>query len=174
MKLTLVTHVDLGLAQILPMFDEETGAEPKIISASFGDPYLLLVRDDASICIVKCDESNELEEMERGDVLLATKWLSGCLYKDTYGVFARSPANERPDASENTFMFLMSAEGGLHVCNRFLQALDSSVLISFRFLRYLISQNLYMLLKDCLTSLQHSLPITSLGDWQYERLCPRS
>lgn len=97
------------------MFDEETGAEPKIVSASFADPYVLLIRDDASICVVKCDESNELEEMDRGDALLATKWLSGCLYSDVYGVFAATPTNESPSEIENTFMFLMSTEGGLHV-----------------------------------------------------------
>ena len=119
-----MTSVDLGLAQILPMFDEETGAEPKIISASFADPYLLFIRDDASICVVKCDESNELEEMERGDVLLATKWLSGCLYTDSYRVIAGP--TERSSDGENTFMFLMSAEGGLHVSHNLLNFLQFS------------------------------------------------
>lgn len=98
------------------MFDDDTGAEPKIVSASFGDPYLLLIRDDSSIFLASCDDNNELEEMEReDDVLLATKWLSGSLYCDVDGYFA-AIAREKPDMpSENVYAFLLSTEGALHV-----------------------------------------------------------
>jgi cleavage and polyadenylation specificity factor subunit 1 len=114
LKLTHVL-VDLGLAQILPMFDDDTGAEPKIISASFADPYLLLVRDDASIYVVRCDESNELEDIEREDnTLLEIKWLSGCLYTDSGEVFSEKSSSEGRDGDQ-AFMFLLSAEGALYV-----------------------------------------------------------
>lgn len=108
---------DLGLAQILPMFDDETGAEPKIVSASIVDPFLLLVRDDASIFVARCDESGDLEEIEReDDNLLATKWLSGCLYSDTTGIFAKVQSDKGYRAGKNVLMFLLSATGALHVC----------------------------------------------------------
>ncbi|KAI9648240.1 mRNA cleavage and polyadenylation factor subunit [Ciborinia camelliae] len=104
---------DLGLAQILPMLDDETGAEPKIISASFADPFLLLIRDDASIFVAQCDDDNDLEEIERvDDALLSTKWLTGCLYDDYSGAFSNSKSNK---AGENAKMFLLSAGGALHI-----------------------------------------------------------
>ncbi|KAF7902784.1 hypothetical protein EAF00_002687 [Botryotinia globosa] len=104
---------DLGLAQILPMLDDETGAEPKIISASFADPFLLLIRDDASIFVAQCDDDNDLEEIERvDDVLLSTKWLTGCLYDDCSGAFSDGKSNK---AGENVKMFLLSADGALHI-----------------------------------------------------------
>jgi cleavage and polyadenylation specificity factor subunit 1 len=106
--------LDLGLAQILPMYDEDTGAEPKIVSASFADPFLLLFRDDSSIFVVKCDDDNELEELERqDDKLLETKWLTGCLYADFTGAFTTSDKGRK--AGENVMMFLLSAGGALYV-----------------------------------------------------------
>ncbi|RAL59964.1 hypothetical protein DID88_000590 [Monilinia fructigena] len=104
---------DLGLAQILPMLDDETGAEPKIISASFADPFLLLIRDDASIFVAQCDDDNDLEEIERvDDTLLSTKWLTGCLYDDYSGVFSTEKSIK---VGENVKMFLLSAGGALHI-----------------------------------------------------------
>ncbi|KAG4440969.1 hypothetical protein IFR05_003533 [Cadophora sp. M221] len=107
---------DLGLAQILPMYDDDTGAEPQIVSASFADPYLLLFRDDASIFVAQCDDNNELEEIEReDDALLATKWLTGCLYTDTKGVFAALQTDKDQGSGENAMMFLLSATGALYI-----------------------------------------------------------
>lgn len=107
---------DLGLAQILPMYDEDTGVEPKIISASFADPFVLLIRDDASIFIAQCDDDNELEELDRADdTLLSTKWLAGCLYWDSMGVFASNRSDKGIKVGENVMMFLLSAGGALHI-----------------------------------------------------------
>lgn len=98
------------------MYDDDTGAEPKIVSASFADPFLLLLRDDSSIFVAQCDDNNELEEIEReDDALLATKWLTGCLYADTNGVFANAQSDKGQKAGENAMMFLLSAGGALHV-----------------------------------------------------------
>jgi hypothetical protein len=108
--------LDLGLAQILPMYDDDTGAEPKIVSASFADPYLLLFRDDSSIFVVLCDDNNELEEIDReDDTLLTTKWLAGCLYDDTTGAFAPVQSDNSYKVKERVMMFLLSAGGALHV-----------------------------------------------------------
>ncbi|CZS95342.1 hypothetical protein WAI453_011327 [Rhynchosporium graminicola] len=107
---------DLGLAQILPMYDEDTGAEPLIVSASFADPFLLLFRDDASIFIAQCDDNNDLEEIEReDDALLATKWLTGCLYTDATGVFIAVQSDKGQETGYNVMMFLLSTTGALHI-----------------------------------------------------------
>ncbi|RKF71748.1 Protein cft1 [Golovinomyces cichoracearum] len=113
----IILLADLGLAQIMPMCDDDTGAEPKILSASFADPFLLLVRDDSSIFVAQCDENNELEEIEKVEqTLLNTKWLAGCIYKDNDGVFA-SALVEKKDITrrKDVMMFLLSAGGALHI-----------------------------------------------------------
>lgn len=98
------------------MYDDDTGAEPKIISASFADPFVLLIRDDASIFVAQCGEDNDLEELEKvDDAILATKWLAGSLYWDYMGVFASVQSDKGIKAGENVMMFLLSAEGALHV-----------------------------------------------------------
>ncbi|KEY74035.1 hypothetical protein S7711_02625 [Stachybotrys chartarum IBT 7711] len=107
---------DLGLSQILPMLDEETGAEPRVVSASIQDPYLLLVRDDTSIFVASMDSNNELEEVEKTDASLAsTKWLAGCLYADTKGVFQPVQGDNGVETGQKIMMFLLSATGALHI-----------------------------------------------------------
>ncbi|KAJ4114805.1 mRNA cleavage and polyadenylation factor subunit [Fusarium equiseti] len=104
---------DLGLTQILPMLDEETGAEPRVTSASIADPYLLLIRDDSSLLLAQIDSNNELEEVEKmDDTLKNTKWHAGCLYADTKGTF--QPVSDKSE-TENIMMFLLSSTGALHV-----------------------------------------------------------
>ncbi|KAF5020949.1 hypothetical protein F66182_7030 [Fusarium sp. NRRL 66182] len=106
---------DLGLTQILPMLDEETGAEPRVTSASIADPYLLLIRDDSSLLIAQIDGNNELEEVEKVDTVLQnTKWHAGCLYTDTKGVFQPS-IGDKGTETEKIMMFLLSSTGALHV-----------------------------------------------------------
>ncbi|KFY53406.1 hypothetical protein V496_07618 [Pseudogymnoascus sp. VKM F-4515 (FW-2607)] len=105
---------DLGLAQILPMFDDETGAEPKIVAASIIDPYILLIRDDASIYVASCDSDNDLEEIEReDDSILTNKWLSGCLYNDSTGRFAETGSTNGTASEKSVIMSLLNAEGAL-------------------------------------------------------------
>jgi cleavage and polyadenylation specificity factor subunit 1 len=95
---------DFGLEQILPMIDENTDAELKVISVSFCDPYLLILRDDSSATILEINDAGELEELDRGAGILASEWLSGCIYRP-YGVDAK------------TLAFMMTAEGSLRVSN---------------------------------------------------------
>ncbi|KAJ9151821.1 Protein cft1 [Pleurostoma richardsiae] len=107
---------DLGLDQILPMLDEETGAEPRVISASISDPYLLLIRDDSSTFIAQMNKHDELEELEKeDDKLLSTKWLTGCLYADIHGVFDEAQTDKGIKSGENIIMFLLSSSGALYV-----------------------------------------------------------
>lgn len=107
--------LDLGLSQILPMIDEETGAEPRAISASIADPYILLIRDDSSAVVAALNKDTELEEMDRDDkTLISTKWLTGCLYTDSQGFFSEANKGQKSRAS-NTVMFLLSGTGSLYV-----------------------------------------------------------
>ncbi|KAH8682460.1 CPSF A subunit region-domain-containing protein [Xylariales sp. PMI_506] len=107
---------DFGLSQILPMLDEETGAEPRVVTACIADPFLLLVRDDSSVCVVKMDNNLELEELPKeDDTLSSTKWLTGCLYEDTTGIFAKVQTDQGAKPGENIVMFLLSGNGALHI-----------------------------------------------------------
>ncbi|KAI1282991.1 CPSF A subunit region-domain-containing protein [Xylaria sp. FL0933] len=107
---------DFGLSQIVPMLDEETGAEPRIDYASIADPYILLVRDDTSVFIAKIDNNLELEELEKDDTSLTSKkWITGCLYEDKFGVFLRNLNDKGTKYGENIVMFLLSKTGALYV-----------------------------------------------------------
>lgn len=100
---------------ILPMEDEETGAEPRVLSASICDPYLLLIRDDSSVFIAEMNSDDELEEIEKTDSILgSTKWVSGCLYADNTGEFCEGQPGT---GARKIFMFLLSAIGSLQVSN---------------------------------------------------------
>lgn len=98
------------------MLDEETGAEPRVLSASIADPYLLLIRDDSSVFVAQIDSSNELEEVEKTEGLITTtKWTSGCLYTDTKGVFQQAEGDKGIQVGEKVMMFLLSSSGALYV-----------------------------------------------------------
>ena len=98
------------------MLDEETGAEPRVLSASIVDPYLLLIRDDGSVFIAQIDNNNELEEVEKTDnTMQTTKWVAGCLYNDNQGVFRASHGDKGQEVGEKIMMFLLSSTGALHV-----------------------------------------------------------
>lgn len=93
---------DLNLSEIHPMADEETGTEFTIQHASFADPYVLVIRDDASVVVLRIDDSNELQEVKRGEQLQEIAWTSGCLHNWT---------TEGSDAT----MYLLSEKGALHM-----------------------------------------------------------
>jgi len=98
------------------MLDEETGAEPRAVSASIADPFLLIIRDDSSAFVAQIDSSNELEELDKDDQTLATtKWPTGCLYADTSGVFAEEVSGKGVKPAQSILMFLLSASGALYV-----------------------------------------------------------
>lgn len=98
---------------ILPMEDEETGAEPQVLSASICDPYLLLIRDNSSALIAQMSSDDELEELEKPDgKLRSTKWVSGCLYSDRTGVFGDQ---QQHGEQKRIYMFLLSSTGSLQV-----------------------------------------------------------
>ncbi|KAF2221712.1 CPSF A subunit region-domain-containing protein [Elsinoe ampelina] len=71
---------DLGLSQIFPVMDANTEDELQVVHSSFCDPYLLLLRNDSSVQLLKADDEGELEEVDAGEVVQSTKWLSACVY----------------------------------------------------------------------------------------------
>lgn len=97
------------------MTDDTTGAEPKVFSAAFADPYVLLLREDLSIMVLKADESGDLDEIEQGKASRDTKWLSGSLYEDSNDVLRLESDDENEDEAGNVLMFLLNSQGGLEV-----------------------------------------------------------
>ena len=106
---------DLGLVQILPMVDEETGAEPSVKSASIVDPYLMLIRDDNSVFVAQIDKNHELEEVDKTESITSCKWVAGCLYNDTSGIFQPMLGDKGTVAEGKIMMFLLNSLGALHV-----------------------------------------------------------
>lgn len=131
---------------ILPMQDEETGAEPRVLHASICDPYLLLIRDDSSAFIAQMNSDDELEEVEKPEgVLTSTKWVSGCLYADTKGVFGQKAVE---DGEKSIFMFMLSSTGSFQV--RFQQLCELfHLLILLRSLPFRIFRHLFLPPRGC-------------------------
>ncbi|KAL9046240.1 MAG: hypothetical protein Q9214_000876 [Letrouitia sp. 1 TL-2023] len=109
---------EFGLAQIVPMTDEATGAEPKALRASFADPYVLLIRDDTRILLLRAEESGDLDEIELGPSLQKKEVRSGTLFEDTNDNF-RLEFEDSDDEAGNVLMFLLTEGGGLQVCQAF-------------------------------------------------------
>lgn len=114
----LLTISDLGLAQIYPLTDEESDTGPKVVSASFADPYVLLIRDDSSAVVLTADESGDLDEVSQSEAFKAGSWLSGSLYEDSNDVLRLEYPEESEDEASNVLMFLLTAKGGLQVCRK--------------------------------------------------------
>lgn len=110
-----LTISDLGLAQIYPLTDEESDTGPKAISASFADPYVLLIRDDSSAVVLTADENGDLDEVSQSEAFKAGKWLSGSLYEDSNDILRLEYPEESEDEAGNVLMFLLNAKGGLQV-----------------------------------------------------------
>lgn len=73
---------DLSLSQIIPMVDEGTDAELSIVSTSFADPYLMVLRNDSSMQVLKYDsKSHDVEPLDTPQAVAQRKFVSGNLYK---------------------------------------------------------------------------------------------
>ena len=65
--------------------------------------------------VLKADETCDLEEIDRGDSVVGTKWLSGSLYEDSNDVLRLESGEEDDEEAGNVLMFLLTAAGGLQV-----------------------------------------------------------
>ncbi|KAF3920892.1 hypothetical protein ABW21_db0207301 [Orbilia brochopaga] len=100
---------DLQLIQIISTNDEDPDGGPHIVSASFADPYMLLICGDSSISVDQCQaRSLELERIPRPDAIKDTKYTNGCLYRSTGDVFG-------PGTELQNLCFLLTEEGTLQI-----------------------------------------------------------
>lgn len=105
----------MGLSQIYPVWDEDTDEERLAVSASFADPYLATLRDDASLLLLQADDSGDLDEVSLPEDLSSLKWRSACLYRDNDQVFSPSGSRLADTADGNIILFLLSTEYKLSV-----------------------------------------------------------
>ncbi|ODH13612.1 hypothetical protein ACO22_07085 [Paracoccidioides brasiliensis] len=105
----------LGLAQIYPVWDEDTSEERSVVHASFADPYVLIIRDDSSILLLQADESGDLDEIETDGIIESTTWISGSLYQDKYRSFLSYEGTPNRKPSDNVLLFLLNSESKLYI-----------------------------------------------------------
>ena len=65
--------------------------------------------------VLIADENGDLEEIERGETLSGSEWLSGSLYEDSNDVLRLESGDEDDDEAGNVLMFLLATGGGLQV-----------------------------------------------------------
>jgi cleavage and polyadenylation specificity factor subunit 1 len=105
--------LEFGLAQIWPIVDDETNAEAKAISASFADPFVLIVKDDSSLLLLKTDKKGELDEVDLGLQLANDKHTSACLYTDRQGIFTGQ--NTPNETGTMCILASLSPDGALSI-----------------------------------------------------------
>jgi cleavage and polyadenylation specificity factor subunit 1 len=105
----------LGLSQIYPVWDEDTSDERVAVSASFTDPYLVIIRDDASVLLLQADESGDLDEVSLPDEISSSQWRSGCLYHDKFQAFSPAGSPSKDSKGNETLLFLLNSECKLMV-----------------------------------------------------------
>ncbi|CAI4218655.1 unnamed protein product [Parascedosporium putredinis] len=153
---------DLGLSQIIPMLDEDTGSDPRVVSGSIADPFLLLIRDDSSVWIAQIDKNCELEEMERLDErLVSTKWLNGCLYTDVDGHFTRAG---KGTTTPTILAFLVSTSGALYVYS--LPDLSKPIFVAegLAYLPHIIRRSPYLIARNSTNDLTIYQPVLRSGE----------
>ncbi|PGG98566.1 hypothetical protein AJ79_08819 [Helicocarpus griseus UAMH5409] len=105
----------LGLAQIYPVWDEDTSEERSAVHASFADPYVLIIRDDHTVLLLQADESGDLDEIETDGPINSTSWISGSLYQDRYRSFMPYEGGSNAKPADNVLLFLLDSESKLHI-----------------------------------------------------------
>ncbi|KAI1928729.1 mRNA cleavage and polyadenylation factor subunit [Ophidiomyces ophidiicola] len=105
--------VDLGLAQIYPVWDEDVSGELSVIRTSFAEPYLLIIRDDQSLLLLQADKNGDLDEVGIEGILSSGKWLSGCLYLDKYRTFIPNTKGQDKSVTDNVILALLRADNSL-------------------------------------------------------------
>ena len=107
--------IDLGLALIYPVWDEDTSDERMAVSASFADPYLAILRDDSSLLLLQADDSGDLDEVPIDEPFTSTKWLSCSLYQDKKKAFSFIKSTPGSSSQSDVLLFLLSSDCKLFV-----------------------------------------------------------
>ncbi|KAE8411896.1 CPSF A subunit region-domain-containing protein [Aspergillus pseudocaelatus] len=116
---------DLGLAQIYPVWDEDTSEERMAISSSLVDPYVAILRDDSTLLLLHADDSGDLDEVELNEQLATSKWTSCCLYFDKTGIFSSLSATSEKLTPKSMTLFLMTQD-----CRLFIYRLPDQKLLT--------------------------------------------
>ena len=103
----------MGLAQIYPVWDEDTEEERTVLRASFAGPYLLIIKDDQSLLLLQADESGDLDEVTLNETITSCSWLSGTLYVDKTEAFRTQSDNQ--DGDHDVILFLLDTDHRLLV-----------------------------------------------------------
>ncbi|KAJ5920682.1 hypothetical protein N7516_011540 [Penicillium verrucosum] len=107
--------IDLGLSQIYPVWDEDTSDERVAVSASFIDPYLVIIRDDSSVLLLQADESGDLDEVPLSNEISSSQWRSGCLYHDNSQSFSVAGSSSKDTSEGEVLLFLLNLEYKLSI-----------------------------------------------------------
>lgn len=118
MDLLINNELDLGLAQIYPVWDEDTSDERMAVRASFADPYIAILRDDATLLLLQADNSGDLDEVSINETI-DPKWLSCCLYRDTSRAFSHAKLTSEESSQSDIILFLLSSD-----CKLFVSTMD--------------------------------------------------
>ncbi|KAJ5634886.1 Cleavage/polyadenylation specificity factor A subunit C-terminal [Penicillium herquei] len=106
---------DLELAQIYLMWDEDSDDEEShAVSASFADPYLAILRDDASLLLLQIDDSGDLDEVSLPESLSTLQWCSASLFHDKNRSFSPLYSNSNQTQTQN-HLFLLSPDYKLSI-----------------------------------------------------------
>ncbi|KNG80365.1 hypothetical protein ANOM_011161 [Aspergillus nomiae NRRL 13137] len=116
---------DLGLAQIYPVWDEDTSEERMAITTSLVDPYVAILRDDSTLLLLQADDSGDLDEVELNEQMANSKWTSCCLYFDKTGIFSSMRATSNESTQRNMTLFLMTQD-----CRLFIYRLPDQKLLA--------------------------------------------
>ncbi|EXJ66921.1 uncharacterized protein A1O5_10116 [Cladophialophora psammophila CBS 110553] len=109
-----VYDVNFGLSQIFPVVDEEEGQTARAVKTTFAEPYLILIRDDGNMTLLKADKAGELDEVELPASLKDKSVLSASLYHDTSDFFQTSRFYESAGVSQGPVLAMLTSEG--HFC----------------------------------------------------------
>ena len=106
------------MSQIYPVWDEDTSDERVAVSASFTDPYLVIIRDDSSVLLLQADESGDLDEVPLSNEISSPQWRSGCLYHDNSQSFSVAGSSPKGSSEGEVLLFLLNLEYKLLVGRR--------------------------------------------------------
>lgn len=95
--------------------DEEAGTDAKATSASVVDPYVLIVKDDSSLLLMKADRSGELDEAELPARINGQKAISAVLFDDVMDTFDSRRFYDNTPGSHNvgSILAILGMDGSL-------------------------------------------------------------
>lgn len=102
--------------------DDPSEPGPNVLNAIFMEPFVLLTRDDFSLCVLGPDDNGDLDLLNEEGALAQGDWLSGSLYDDTNDVFRLQYDDVEDEEAGHVLMFLLSTTGGLHVSSTLILA----------------------------------------------------